>query len=133
MSSLRIQAIGVHPTPHLRLGARRAEYYRQGAQRFRFLSFQGGAQLQRLSRSVTQYHTKGIEPYDELGPLRDRRTHALALGIASVCHGDIAGSQCEMLERFAGVDIADQHLEKLQGQQVHRDMEAIVCACGSWG
>src|SRR5437867_12127187 len=130
---LRVQAIGVHPAPHLMLAACRAEFHRQGAKRFRFLAFQGGAQLQRRSRSVTQYHTEGIESYDELCSLLDRRTHALAMGIASVCHGDIAWSQGEMLERFAGVDIADQHLDKLQGQQVHCDMEAMVCACGSWG
>ena len=57
----------------------------------------------------------------------------VALGIAAVCHGDIAWRQGAMLERFAGVDIADQHLDKLQGHQVHRDMEAMVGACGSWG
>ena len=38
-----------------------------------------------------------------------------------------------MLELFAGVDIADQHLEKLQGHQVYREMEAMVGASGSWG
>ena len=37
-----------------------------------------------------------------------------------------------MLERFAGVDIADQHLDKLQGQQVHRDMQAMIGAFGAW-
>jgi hypothetical protein len=48
----------------------------------------------------------------------------LALGIAAVCHGDLAAPQGEMLERFAGVDISDQDLDKLQGQQIHRDMKA---------
>src|SRR5207253_6195053 len=60
-------------------------------------------------------------------------SQVLLMGIASVCHGNITRSQGEMLERFAGVDIADQHLDKLQGQQVHRDMETMVGACGSWG
>ena len=130
---LCVQALGVHPAPHRMLAACRAECHRQGAQRFRVLSFQGSAQLQRRSRSVTQYHTEGIESYDELCSLRDRRAHALALGIASVCHRDIAWSPWERLERFAGVDIADQPLDELQGPQVHRDMEAMVCPCGSWG
>jgi ABC-type enterochelin transport system ATPase subunit len=52
------------------------------------------------------------------------------MGIASVCHNDIAWSPWEMLERFTCVDIADQHLDALQGHQVHREMEAMVCACG---
>src|SRR5207245_2492184 len=72
---LRVQAIGVHPAPHCMLAACRAEFHHQGAQRFQVLSFQGGAQLQRRSRSVTQYHTEGIESYDELCSLLDRRTH----------------------------------------------------------
>ena len=65
--------------------------------------------------------------------LLDRRTHALALRIAAVGYSDIAWSQGEMLERFAGVDIVSQHLEKLQGHQVYREMEAMVGASGSWG
>ena len=44
---------------------------------------------------------KGFKPYNEVGPLRDRRMHALALGIAAVCYRDIARSEGEMLERFA--------------------------------
>ena len=36
------------------------------------------------------------------------------MGIAAVSHGDIAALQGEMLERFAGVDISDQDLDKLQ-------------------
>jgi hypothetical protein len=115
------------------LAACRAECHRQGAQRFRVLSFQGGAQLQRRSHRVTQYHTEGIESYNEVCSLLDRRTHALTMGIAAVGHGDITWRQGEMLERFAGVDIADKHRDKLQGHQVHRDMEAMVCPCGSWG
>jgi hypothetical protein len=35
----------------------------------------------------------------------------LALRLAAVCHGDIARSAGEVLERFAGMDSADQHLE----------------------
>ena len=31
-----------------------------------------------------------------------------------------------MPERFAGMDIADQHLEKLQGDQVHREVQAMI-------
>src|SRR6266567_1045267 len=58
--------------------------------------------------------------------------HALALGIAAVCYGDITGRQGKMLEGFARVDVADQHLEKLQGQEVHSDMEAMVGARGAW-
>src|SRR4029077_17774884 len=87
---LRVQAIGVHPAPHRMLTACGAELHRQGAQRFHMLSFQGGAQLQRRSRRVTHYHTEGIESYDELCSLLDRRAHALTMRIASVCHGDIA-------------------------------------------
>ena len=59
-------------------------------------------------------------------------SQVLLMGIASVCHGNITRSQGEMLERFAGVDIADQHLDKLQGQQVHRDMQAMIGAFGAW-
>src|SRR5262245_60956026 len=87
---LLVQTIVMHPAPHLMLAAGRAEYYHQGAQRFRTLVFQGGAQLQRRSRRVTQYHTEGIETDDEIGSLLERRTHALARRIAAVCHGDIA-------------------------------------------
>ena len=58
---------------------------------------------------------------------------ALGLGIASIRHGDIACPQCAMLERFARVDIADEHLDKLQSPEVHRDMEAIVCSFSPWG
>src|SRR5262249_49905820 len=130
---LHVQAIGMHPAPHLILAARRALCHPQRAQRFHFLAFQGGAQLQRGSRRVAQRHTEGIEPYDERGPLLDRCMHALALGIATVGHDDIAGRQGEMLERFARVDIADQHLEKLQGQQVHRDMQTMIGALRAWG
>src|SRR6058998_769946 len=90
---LHIQAIGMHPAPHLMLAARRAECHHQRAQRFRFLAFQGGTQLQRRSRRVAQDHTEGIEPYDERCPLLDRHMHALALGIASVGHDDIPWSQ----------------------------------------
>src|SRR5438046_1407281 len=53
--------------------------------------------------------------------------------LAAVCYGDIAWRKGKMLECFAGVDVADQHLEKLQGQEIHRDMEAMIGACGSWG
>ena len=38
-----------------------------------------------------------------------------------------------MLERFAGMDIADHHLEKLQGDQVHRQVQAMISACRAWG
>src|SRR5262245_35185005 len=38
-----------------------------------------------------------------------------------------------MLECFSRVDVADQYLEKLQGQEVHRNMKAMVGACGAWG
>src|SRR5438093_9113884 len=120
---LRVQAIGVHPAPQLMLAARRVERHRQRAERFHLLAFQGDTQLHRRSRRVTQDHTEGIEPYDEVGPLRDRRTHALALGIAAVGYGNIAWPQSKMLECFAGVDVADQHLKKLQGQEVYRNME----------
>jgi len=130
---LRIQAIGMHPAPHLMLAACPTEFHCQGAQRFRVLAFQGGAQLQRRSHRVTQYHTAGIEADDKIGSLLDRRTHALTMSIAAVGHGHIAWSQGEMLERFARVDIADEHLEKLQRHQVHRDMEAMIGACGAWG
>ena len=130
---LRVQAIGVSPAPHLLLATCRAECHRQGADRFHFLSFQGGAQLHRRSRRVTQDHTEGMKSYDELCALLDRRPHALARRIAAVGYGDIAWSQGAMLERFAGVAIADQHLETLQGHQVHRAMEAMVGASGSWG
>ena len=130
---LDVQAIGMHPAPYLMLAACRAECHRQGAQRFHALAFQGGAQLQWRSRRVPQYYTEGMEAYDEIGSLLERRTHALALRIAAVCHGDIARSERAMLERFAGVDIADQHLEKLQGHQVHRDVQAMIRACRTWG
>ena len=79
------------------------------------LAFQGDAQLYRRSRRVAQDHTERIEPHDKVGPLGDRRTHALALGIAAVCDGNIVWPQGKMFEGFAGMDIADQHLEKLQG------------------
>ena len=121
------------PMAHLMLAARCAECHYQRAQRCRFLAFQGGAQLQRRSRRVAQHDTEGIEPYDERGPLLERRTHALALGIAAVGQDDIPWSQGEMLERFAGVDIADQHLDKLQGHQVYRDVQAMIGACRAWG
>ena len=130
---LRVQAIGMHPAPYCMLTACRAAFHRQGAQRFHVLSFQGGAKLQRHSHRITQDHTEGIETYDEICSLLDRRTHALTMGIAAVSHSDIAWRQGEMLERFARVDIADEHLEKLQGHQVHRDMEAMIGACGAWG
>src|SRR5262249_32182301 len=64
--------------------------------------------------------------------LRDRRMQALALGRAAVGYGDIAWRQGKMLEGFASVDVADHHLEKLQGPEVHRDMEAMVGAGGAW-
>ena len=51
---------------------------------------------------------KGWRADDEIGSLLDRRTHALTLGItAAVGHGDIAGRQGEMLERFARMEIFD--------------------------
>ena len=130
---LGVQAISVYPASDLMLAACRVEGDCQGAQRFRGLAFQGRTQRQRRSRRVAQDHTEGIEAYDDLCALLDRRTHTLAMGIASVCHGDIAGSPWEMLERFAGVNIADQHLDELSGHQVHRNMEAMVGAGGPWG
>src|SRR5262249_14914070 len=84
-------------------------------------------------RRVPQYHTEGMKSDDEIGSLLERRMHALALRIAAVGHGDIARSESEMLERFACVDSADQHLEKLQGHQVHRDVQAMIRACRPWG
>src|SRR5262245_60535815 len=86
---LGVQAIGVHPAPHLMLASWPMEDHHQGAQRFWGLSFQGGTQLQRCSRRIPQYHAEGIESYDEIGALLDRRPHALALGIAAVGYGDI--------------------------------------------
>ena len=74
---LRVQAIGVHPAPHFMLAAPRAERHRQSTERFHALAFQGDTQFHRRSRRVTQDHTEGIEPYNEVGPLRDRRMHAL--------------------------------------------------------
>jgi hypothetical protein len=74
-----------------------------------------------------------MKAYAELCALLDRRTHAWARSLAAVGHGDIAWSQGDMRERFAGVDIADQHFDTLQGPQVHRAREAMVCASGSWG
>ena len=130
---LRVPALGVHPAPHCMLAACRAALHHQGAQRVPVRSFQGGAPRQRRSRSVTQYHPEGMESYDARCALRDRRTHALPMGLASVCHGDLPRSHGAMLERFAGVDSADQHLDTLQGQQVHRAREAMGCAWGSWG
>jgi hypothetical protein len=115
------------------LAACRVECHHQSAQRFHTLAFQGGAQRQWRSRRVPQYHTEGIEADDEICALLERRTHALALRIAAVGHGDIARSEGEMLERFAGMDIADQHLEKLQGHQVHRDVQAMIGAYRAWG
>ena len=44
----------------------------------RLLAFQGGVSANGACRGA-QDHAKGIEPYDELGPLLDRHTHALAL------------------------------------------------------
>ena len=82
---------------------------------------------------IKEYYTKGIEPHDEVGPLLHRLAHTLGMGIASICHGDITGTEREVLERFARMHIADEHLDKLQGHQVHRDMETMVGACGSWG
>src|SRR5215468_3745728 len=121
---LHVQTIGMHPASYLMLAASRVACYHQGAQRFQTLVFQGSAQLQRRARRVTQYHTEGIETDEEIGSLLECHTHALALRIAAVCHGDITRGEGEMLERFAGMDIADQHLEKLQGYQVHRDVQA---------
>ena len=40
---LRVQAIGMRPNPAPHAGRLLAEFYRQGTQRFRVLSFQGGA------------------------------------------------------------------------------------------
>src|SRR5215510_353724 len=100
---LDVQAIGMHPAPHLILAARRVECHLQRAQRFHFLAFQGGAQRQRGSRRVPQYHIEGMKSDDEIGSLLERRMHALALRIAAVGHGDIARSESEMLERFARV------------------------------
>ena len=97
------------------------------------LSLQGTTPGQGLPRRVIQYHTEGVEAHDELGPLLHRLTHALGMGIAAIRHGDIACLQREMLARFARVDIADEHLDQLQGPEVHRDMEAMVCGFGSWG
>ena len=130
---LHMQAIGVYPAPYLLLAACCVERHCQSAERCHFLALQGDAQLQRRSRRVTQDHTEGIEPYDEVCPLCHCCPHALALGIATVCHGDIAWPQGKMLAGCTGVDVADQHLEKLQGQQVHGDVEAMVGAWGSWG
>jgi hypothetical protein len=45
--------------------------------------------------------------------------------------GDIAGTQSEMLERFVGMDIADQHLDKFQRYQVHREVQAMVNPFGT--
>ena len=67
--------------------------HRQSTERFHALAFQGDTQFHRRSRRVTQDHTEGIERYNEVGPLRDRRMHALALGIAAVCYRDIAGAK----------------------------------------
>ena len=108
---LHVQAIGMEPALHLMLAARRVEDHHQRAQRFRLLAFQGGAQRQRRACRVAQDHAKGIEPYDEPGPLLDRHTHALALGIAAVCQDHIPWSQGEMFECFTRVDIADQYSE----------------------
>ena len=55
------------------------------------------------------------------------------MGLASIRHGDIAGTQRERLARFARVDIADEHLKKLPGHAVQRDLAARVCACGPRG
>jgi hypothetical protein len=71
---------------------------------------------------------KGLSRTRRSAPLRDRRMHALALGIAAVCYRDIARSEGEMLERFAGMDSADQHLETLQGDQVYREVQAMSSA-----
>ena len=101
---------------------------RVGHQLHAIMPFQGGAQLHRHSCRVTEDHTKGIASDDEVGSLLDRRTHALTRRITTVGYGDIPWRQGEMLERFARVDIADEHLEKLQGHQVHRDMEAMIGA-----
>ena len=43
------------------------------------------------------------------GSLLHRLTHTLGMGIASICHGDIAGTEREVLERFARMHIADEH------------------------
>jgi hypothetical protein len=55
----------------------------------------------------------------------------LSLRIAPVGQSDIAGTQGEMLECFARMDIADQHLDKFQGHQVHREVQAMVDPFGT--
>ena len=75
------------------LAACRAEFHRQGTQRFYALAFQGGAQLHRRSCRVPEDHTEGIESDDEIGSLLDCRTHTLTMRIPAVGHSNIAGCQ----------------------------------------
>ena len=95
MGLLRVQALGMHPAPHCLLAARRAERHRQSPERFQALAFQGDTQFHRRSRRVTQDHPEGSEPYHEVGPLRDRRMHALALGRAAVCPATSPGAKVQ--------------------------------------
>jgi hypothetical protein len=52
-----------------------------------------------------------MEPYEAVGPRRDRRPQAWARGIAAIGDGDSAWPQGQMREGVARVDIADAHLE----------------------
>lgn len=105
---VRVQALGVPPAPHLRLAARCVAHDRQRASGGHLLALQDGAQIHRRSRRVAQDHTKRIATHTERGSLLERCPHALALRIASVGSDDIPWSQGAMLQRCAGVDIADQ-------------------------
>jgi hypothetical protein len=58
--------------------------------------------------------------------------HSLGIGIAAIRQGDIADTERKVLEGFPRVDVADQDLDKLSGPKVHRDMEAVVRAFGTW-
>jgi hypothetical protein len=127
---LRVQAIGMHPAAHLVLAVRRLDHHLQGTNRLGFLALQGLTQRQRFTGNITQDHTEGVEPHDERRPL-DRVTHALGLRITASRQGDIAGTQGEMLQGFAGMDIADEYLDKLQGYQVHREVQAMVDPFGA--
>ena len=130
---LHVHARGMDPARHLRLAARRAQYHWQGAPRCRFLAFQGGASCQWRARRGAQHDTEGIEPYEKRGPLIERRTPALARGIAAVGHDDIPWSQGARLAPCPGVDIADHHRAKLQGHQGHREVQAMIGAGRPWG
>ena len=89
------------------------DHHLEGADRVRVLSLQGRTQGQGLPQRITQDDTEGIEAHQQLRALGQRMPHTGRMTIPPVRDRHIAASQCEVLQCFARMHIADRHLQKL--------------------